>query len=166
MAIEGEYSSSLAQRKASGSALRRVEEGIAHIGIAVVYPREISLIGNPAKLKKTLASSMLQFAIITEIQQPEFQQLAFLLEPTPSKPIIAFVEGDLNALVDALRRSYEKLIEEEVLERAVQLMQESTQKFLLALQSQPATAERFQSAMDVRVLPQEKSKNKKKEKPE
>src|SRR5438093_9827461 len=38
LAIESEYASRGAEDKASKAALRRVEEGIAHVGMALIYP--------------------------------------------------------------------------------------------------------------------------------
>lgn len=71
LAIEGEFSSRSgvdAERRASEAAFRRVEQGIAHIGIALIYPRALRSMAF-ARLKEKLAKASLRFAIITEIVQ-------------------------------------------------------------------------------------------------
>src|SRR5437899_11559720 len=63
LAIEGEFDSRTAHEKASGSANQRVEDGTAHIGMALVYPSALREIGRGInELKQGLASATLEFA--------------------------------------------------------------------------------------------------------
>lgn len=58
-------------------------------------------------------------------------------------------------MTEALRRAYEQLIRDEVLERAVALVEASMDRFISALSAQPAATERFKVALEVRELPKE-----------
>ena len=118
LVIEGEIASRGAKAKAEQSALRRVEEGIAHIGMALIYPAQLRNLGrNVGELKKTLSEAALEFAVITESEATQ-AQFAFSEQPEKQMEFVRFNRGDLNALVDELRRAYEQLLKDDVLERA------------------------------------------------
>lgn len=63
--IEGEVESPQAQSKALQSAQKRVEDGIAYIGIAVVYPASLRH-ANFTTIKEDLIASTLHIAIVIE----------------------------------------------------------------------------------------------------
>lgn len=155
LAIEGEFASRSegtlvsAEKKASQAALQRVEEGIAHIGMALIYPRTLRSMSFD-KLKGELAKAPLRFAVITESYQ---QQLSLF----PEEKAVQFTEGNLNALGEALRRAYEQLIRDEVLENAVTSVERSIERFINALTTQPAATERFKSTLEVKELPKAES---------
>lgn len=160
LAIEGEFGGRAAStEKASAAALGRVEQGIAHVGVAVLYPVELR---SPDfdQLRSQLRNSRLQFAIITETKVTEQQQLTlFPLElEKKEKQSIQFMEGDLDNLADALRHAYEQLIEDEVLQRAVAMLESSIDRFIGALGIQPATTNRFSDALGIREFPKVKKK--------
>jgi hypothetical protein len=146
LAIEGEFASTRAKKRASESALNRVEEGIAHIGIAVVYP--VSL--RSAHTRKELSDAELEFAVITETHSADAQQLPLI--QVREENHFSFVKGSINDLVEALRQSYEQLIKDEVLQHAVSLIGGAIEHFVNALATQPATPERFAEALDVKEL--------------
>jgi hypothetical protein len=153
LAIEGEFASrsrrtlSSAENKAIQAALRRVEQGIAHISVALIYPSVLRSIPF-SSLKGELARSSLRFAIITESYQQE-------LSLFPGKEPVQFTEGNIDALAEAIRRAYEQLIRDEVLERAVALIEASMERFITALATQRAATERFKSVLEVKELPEE-----------
>lgn len=146
LAIEGEFAAVHAKKRASESALKRVEEGIAHIGMAVIYPVSLRSI----RTRNELADAELEFAIVTETQSAKVQQLPLI--QVREKNHFNFVKGSLEDLVEALRQSYEQLIQDEVLQRAVALVGEGIDHFVNALTAQPATAERFATALEVGEL--------------
>lgn len=152
MAIEGEVPPStpggpaIAQKKARRAALRRVEQGIAQIGVALVYPSHLRP-GSFHGMKAELASSRLSFAVITE----RTQQQSYLFPEMAREPVL-FTRGDLNALAEALRRAYEQLIQDEVLQLAVRRVQTAMVYFLNAMTIQPASTLRFQDALEVRAI--------------
>ena len=151
--IEGEYDSRTAKDKASQSALNRVEEGIAHIAMALIYPASLrTLSANIARLKASLAESTLEYAIITESEaaqsQPAFPELSEM-----ESAVIPFERGNLDGLEGALRRAYERLIEDRVLERAIDTLNNGIGTFLSCLKPQTAVTSRFASILEVRELP-------------
>lgn len=146
LAIEGEFAAARAKERASESALERVEKGIAHIGMAVIYP--LSLRG--IHTRNELADAELEFAIITETQQAEVQELPLI--QVREKNHFTFHKGVLDDLVEALHQSYAQLIQDEVLQRAITLVGEGISHFVQALATQPAVSERFASELDVKEL--------------
>lgn len=159
LVIEGEIASRGAKAKAGQSALRRVEEGIAHIGMALIYPAQLRNLGrNVVELKKTLAETILEFAVVTESEVTQ-AQLAFPEQPEKQMEFVRFNQGDLNALVDELRRAYEQLLKDDVLERAAQALNNAIGVFLNSLNIQPATIKRFAEVLEIRELPKKKAKS-------
>jgi len=160
LAIEGEFASRAAHKKASKSANRRVEDGIAHMGMALVYPSALREMGQDMnESKKALARARLEFAIITENEATPQQSLL----PVVVRETAQFVKGDLDDLAEALRKSYERLIEDRVLERAVTFLHKGIEAFVGSLNPQPASTNRFTSALGIRELPKSKRKGAEKE---
>ena len=88
-AIEGEVGDNPnAQKQALESASERVAQGIAHIGIAVVYPPELRTAGFE-QLKARLVTAQLSVAMATESGQTAFSEGS--VESLES----ALLEGDL-----------------------------------------------------------------------
>jgi hypothetical protein len=109
-AIEGEVESSNARDKALASAARRVEQGIAQIGVAVVYPEDLRQIDD-AKLKMALTRAELKIAVTTEAETT------------------GFVSGTIDYLERALRSAFEQLIKEDVVAEAVALLDAAVDQF-------------------------------------
>lgn len=146
LAIEGEFAAARAKERASESALERVEKGIAHIGMAIIYP--LSLRG--IHMRNELANTELEFAIITETQQAKVQELPLI--QVREKNHFTFHKGGLDDLVEALHQSYTQLIQDEVLQRAITLVGDGISHFVRALATQSAVPERFASELDVKEL--------------
>ncbi len=109
-AIEGEIAGPQAREKAAKLATHRVETGVSHIGIGVVYPaslRETDF----AQLKHELAHATLEIGITTESGEAEFHA------------------GDINYLERALRSTFEQLIKEDVVAQAVALLDMGVDSF-------------------------------------
>jgi hypothetical protein len=160
LAIEGEFASRTAHEKASRSAKQRVEDGIAHMGIALVYPSALREMGRSIdELKTSLASARLEFAIITENEATPQESLFPLVVRAPAQ----FVKGELDDLAEELRKSYERLIQDRVLERAVKFLDQGIEVFVGSLNPQPACTSRFASALGIRELPKGKRKDTEKE---
>jgi hypothetical protein len=109
-AIEGEVEGPNARQKALASASRRVETGIAHIGIAVVYPEQLRSV-KFSKLKSELAHAELAIAITNEAG------------------IVDYMTGDVAYLERALRGTFGHLIREDVVAEAVDLLDEAVGRF-------------------------------------
>jgi hypothetical protein len=154
LVIESEYASSGAEDKASKAALRRVEEGIAHVGMALIYPSTLrTATGDAENLRRLLTSETLQYAVITESEADIQIAMPFA---TAKKRIIPFVKGNMDELADSLRRSYEQLVKDDVLNRAVTLLEQGIESFTLSLASQPAATGRFMTALGIKELPKPK----------
>jgi hypothetical protein len=154
LAIESEYASSGAENKASKAALRRVEEGIAHVGMALIYPSKLqTATGDTENLRKLLTSEPLQYAIITESEADIQIAMPFA---TVKGRVIPFVKGNLDELADSLRRSYDQLVKDEVLNKAVALLEQGIESFALSLAPQPAATGRFMTALGIKELPKPK----------
>jgi len=133
--IEGEVSDQPEARdRALNSARRRVEEGIAYIGIGVVYPAELRQ-ADYAALKGELARSELDIAIITEAGES------------------GFVHGDLNQLERTLREAYNRLLQEDVVAEAVAALDAGVENFAGAVESKKGTIGKLALALDERANP-------------
>jgi hypothetical protein len=133
------------QDRARNKAQERVDQAIAHVGVAVVYPMALQEIKDFNRLKAGLAKANLDFAIITEVTAKRVQG-----EFWPSPPQQAqFMTGTVADLADSLRRSYEQLVKDETLTKAVSKVEASIEEFVFALRAQPATAERMAQAVGV-----------------
>jgi hypothetical protein len=109
-AIEGEIEAPDAREKAMASATRRVETGIAHIGVGVVYPARLRSVPFP-QLKEELEKTQLEMAVTTEAG------------------IVGFTAGDVNHLERILRNTFEQLIREDVVAESVALLDAAVDRF-------------------------------------
>lgn len=150
--IEAEFgvqNRSLAWDKARG----RVEEAIAHIGVAVVYPARLKRVAFE-RLRNELQHCNLQYAVFTEANDPAGQLLLFKEKIKPS-----FSKGTVDDLGNAIRRSYEQLVRDETLDKAVELLETIIEAFMAALESQPATTDRLAQALGVEEIPENNARS-------
>lgn len=149
MAIEAEFASSPnSATRAYSKAAQRVEDGIAHIGVAIVYPTRLRHTGF-GRLKESLEQSTLKFAVVTEIQSPETQ--LHLFDEGAFTP--QYLTGKVDDLVDVLTRSYDQLVQDDTLERAVQVMHVAMEFVVESMRSQPASTDRVAMALGIRDVP-------------
>ncbi len=133
--VEGEVSDqSDAESRALQSAGRRVEQGIAQIGIAVVYPETLRH-AQFTRLKNQLAACTLKFAVVTEAGAT------------------GFAEGDVNGLCDVLRRAYDQLVQENVVSEAVAALEAGIEKFASTVTRRRGLAARLAETLGIRELP-------------
>lgn len=132
--IEGEVDDqSDATQKAADSASRRVEEGIAHIGVAVVYPKKLRQV-EFTQLKKSLAASTLQINVITEAGQT------------------GYFGGDVNRLKDALTSAFEDLLREDVVAKAVAIIDSAVENFATIICDYRGPRERLAEMLGLRPM--------------
>lgn len=112
-AIEGEVEAPTAKEKAKTSAMRRVETGVAHIGIGVVYPKSLREVAF-SDLKDQLAQADLEIVVTTESGDANF------------------TTGNVDYLERTLRNTFEHLIKEDVVAEAVALLDVAIDKFAAA----------------------------------
>jgi hypothetical protein len=134
-AIEGEVSGQPdAQKKALESAQKRVEEGVAHIGIAVIYPKHLRKVAF-THLKSELANGELYIAILTESGET------------------GFVTGNVDYLESALRHTFEQLVQEDVVAAAVAELDVGIGQFADAIVENEGAVGRMADILGVRALP-------------
>lgn len=110
-AIEGEIQAPKARDKAIDSAKRRVENGIAHIGVGVVYPASLPMTNDITQLKGELARAKLEIAVTTEAYTTGYET------------------GDVDYLERILRSTFEQLVKEDVVNEAVALLDIAVDQF-------------------------------------
>lgn len=132
-AIEGEVDDQPdCEERAAASARSRVTEGIAHIGVAVVYPSELRQVPFP-KLKPALAASRLRLSVMTESEEPTAQ----------------FAEASLDDLGNALRRTFDQLVKEDAVSQAASLIEVGIEQFADAMVAHHAELDRLGKALDI-----------------
>ncbi len=137
--IEAEVgSTSNAREKAIASARKRVEEGIAHIGVAIVYPASLRDANMQAatQLKNDLANASLAIAVVTEAGETDF------------------VTGDVDYLATALNHAFEQLLREDVVARAVAALDVGINQFVNVILGKPGIVGRVADTMGIKALPQ------------
>jgi len=115
-------------------AKERVEEGVSHIGIALLYPaclRQVPF----EDLKGELARAALRMAVYSEAGGTGWR------------------EGDLDQLAELLRRTYSELVREDVVAQAAAALREGVETFGEALLSAPGSVERAAEALGSREGP-------------
>jgi len=138
--IEGEVDDQPdAKRKALESARKRVEEGIAHIGVALVYPaflRQLDL----NQLKSQMAECQFEVAIAAE---SEFGEQGFN-------------SGDVNYLAEILRKTFDQLVKEDVVTQAVALLDASIDQVASALLHCSGFVPKGAEILGIKALPPKK----------
>jgi len=137
IAIEAEFSSTAkAWKKAFDKSLLRVEQGISHVGVAIVYPGELRKgYVDVVSLKERLRDSLLEFCVTTEVDTSSVQ-----LELYGNSSLLPkFVKGKVGDLVEGLKRSYRNLVEDDTLNKVVGLLEDGINNVVSAVDFQPAT---------------------------
>ena len=135
LVIEGEVDGQVrAANCALDTARRRVEQGIAHIGVGVVYPTDLRLVEFEG-LKGRLMECELRLAIVTESGDT------------------GFTTGGVDDLEIALRRTFEQLQEEDVVSRAVAILDEGVESFASVVAGKTGWVERLAKTLGIRQLP-------------
>jgi hypothetical protein len=109
---------------------QRVELGIAHIGIAVLYPATLRQVDFHS-LKSELSQITLGIAIYSEAGDS------------------GWTEGNLNHLGALLRRTFDQLIAEDVVAQAVAALESGVEKFAQAIAGLPAAIERSADVLGI-----------------
>jgi len=100
------------------SARQRVARGIAHIGVAVVYP-EILRHQPRSTLKRSLPDSKLAIATVTEAQETDF------------------TSGNVDYVEERLRQAFEQLTRDDMVSKAVKLLDAGIEEFARVTATKP-----------------------------
>lgn len=137
-AIEGEVDDQPgAEVRALESARGRVEEGIAHIGVALVYPARLRSVAFD-DLKSQLEDAPLRMAVVTEAEET------------------GFTEAGIESLAGILRRAFDQLVREDVVVQAVTALEAGVNGFAGVVKESPGIAVRLAEILGIRKLPGEK----------
>jgi len=117
-----------AKIKALEAAQNRLEQGIAQIGVAVVYPAALR---KASDIKAALAQSELEIAIVTESQE------------------IGYTKGDIDYLKSALNLAFEHLVEEDVVAEAVAALDAGIDRFSESIVGKTGVIKRLADALDL-----------------
>ncbi len=128
-----------ALEEALHQAQERVEKGIAHIGIAVLYPHGLRSVPL-AQLSDALANSSLRLAICSEAGET------------------GWTEGNLDYLVTLLHSTFDQLVKEDVVAKAVAILNEGITQFTQAVSPTPALAHRFAEILGIGEPPKRSRK--------
>lgn len=131
VAIEGEVSDAPdAAHEALASAWRRVSDGIAHIGLAVVYPQQLRSTGF-RELREELSDAVLQITVACEAGD------------------IGPIDGTVEDLERALRHAFDQLVEEDAVRKAVELLRAEIDGMAVALEGKDATRDRLRKTLGI-----------------
>jgi len=143
--IEGEVDDqSDAEKRALDSALKRVEEGLAHIGVAVIYPsllREVTF----SQLKSTIEKSPLKIAVVTESGKA------------------AYSIGNFEHLADILNKTFEQLVKEDIVKQAVAIIDAAVEKTAAVIRHCKGFPQIAAKILGIKALPPRKISARKEE---
>jgi hypothetical protein len=112
---------------------RRLDEGVAHIAIAVLYPGLIrSGARNLDELRQALVAARFTTMICSEAGEHGWDTC------------------DVDELGDLLRRTFNQLVQEDVVAESAAALQAGVERFAQALSGTPAVVERWANALGIR----------------
>jgi hypothetical protein len=112
-------------------ASRRVDEGISPICIAVIYPAELRKARTFEELSKEMDSSLLRLRVYTEGETGDW------------------TEATVDGLSEVLRRAYDSLIRQDVLEATVVELRESIEEAANGLLESRTAPDILREALDL-----------------
>ncbi len=136
LVIEGEVEDApKAEVRALNSARQRVEEGLAHIGVAVVYPAFLRKIEKFDQVQMELEDCQLRVAIVDESGETGFSP------------------ANAEQLPEMLNNTFDKLLQEDVVNRAAAILDEAVEKVAPAFAAIPGFAQEAARILGIRALP-------------
>jgi hypothetical protein len=129
-----------ADQKAQVSAAGRLSEGIAAIGIALVYPAELASQTDVGKIKALMlkAETSFRISVVSELGQ----------EP--------FVTGNFEFLQTILQQAWRRLLQEDVLAETVSLIDSAVSAFSDTTDKYPAVVVKLADHLGIQGAPDKK----------
>ena len=132
MVIEGRFNNSRASRDSLlKDARERVELGISPVCLAVLYPPELRSAESLPKLRKNLEKATVGIRIISENSDGDWS------------------DGTVDDIVEALRRSYELLVSEDVVVASVAEIASAIENASDLFARSPALKDRFREGLGI-----------------
>lgn len=139
--IEGKVADkSGADEKAILQARDRVNSGVAHVGIALLYPAAIRKILSFSELQGFLSTCTFKVAVCSETGET------------------GWTEGGLDYLADVLRGTFEQLVREDAVVKAVGVLNAGIGEFARLVFTSPATVNRAAEILGIREIPKRSRK--------
>ncbi len=133
-AIEGEIGGKYNSKgKALDSARKRVSDGIAHIGIAIIYPKQLQEF-EFERLKEEIKKSEFEINIISEYKES------------------GYVKGNIDYLDNILRYTFEQLVQEDIVLQSVAAIDSGIEHFASNVISSKGDIERLAICLGIREL--------------
>jgi hypothetical protein len=126
--------------KALKQARDRVNCGIAHVGIALLYPAAIRKIPSFSELQGFLSSCTFKVAVVSETGET------------------GWTDGGLDYLADVLRGTFEQLVREDAVVKAVDVLNAGIDEFARLVFTSPATVNRAAEILGIREVPKRSRK--------
>lgn len=139
LVIEGEVEDAPgAEERALNSARQWVEEGLAHISMAVVYPAFLRQLDNFDQLQRKMEESQLRVAIVDESGETGYSP------------------KEVGQLPNMLNNTYDKLVQEDVVTQAAAILDEVVEKGAPVFASVTGFPEEAARILGIRALPRKK----------
>ena len=122
----------------------RVDKGIAHIGVAVLYPPSLRKVPFP-ELQGTLAHETFEIAVYSEAGES------------------GWTKGGVDYLADLLRRTFHQLVEEDVVKQAVETVEGGITAFARTTFTNKATTQRAAQILGIGEPPKKTSEKEEEE---
>lgn len=124
-ALEGKLAGTAqAKARVSEDARKRIDQGVAHIAIGVVYPREMRS-GDFSILSKEMSRARFEFLVLTESSEG------------------VWGTGGVDDILAELRRAYEVIVQDDVLKQAVDTLSLGLSEVANALIGNKGTCDRL-----------------------
>jgi len=129
-----------AAEKALAQARDRVSSGVAHVGIALLYPAAIRKVPSFSELQGFLSSCAFKVAVYSETGDT------------------GWTEGGVDYLADVLRGTFEQLVREDAVAKAVDVLNAGIDEFARSVFTSPAAVNRAAQILGIRELPDRRRK--------
>jgi len=140
-AIEGKVADKAgADEKSLAQARDRVASGVAHIGIALLYPASIRKIPSFLELQDFVGGATFRIAVCSEAGET------------------GWTEGGIDYLADLLRRTFDQLVREDIVTKAVEALNGGIEQFARLSFNTPAKVQRAAEILGIRELPSRRKK--------
>jgi hypothetical protein len=144
--LEGKIGDSTAAKKeALRQARERVEGGLAHIGLAIVYPCHLRH-ADFSELKSGLMASKIEVAVVSESTEKQHELFPDLTRKPPESSYSPFT---CEGLAELLRQAFDHLVKEDVVAEAVNILEHGVESFFTVMARSLTLVKRVAKSLDI-----------------